>query len=467
MRRNIQIRDLLTLCPVFLSNGIIQLCPAYLACTTEHAGRVLAHSRGFPTAPHAVSATTSETAGREPLGLIRDYDWREVLGACRLLGSTMPLLDVARSPMLSTQATRRLLPWLVTSAFPLLAQPLQVFDHAPDSFVGAGTCEACHAAQFASQSASGHALSLARVADHRLAPLFVPPGPLTRPNGASYSYRAEGDGLRVEIATGAGRLGLQLEWAFGAGEQAVTFVGRFDEERYVEHHFSYFAADDSLATTPGHRNDPVRGPEDALGVYYPTFASNPAIMRCFQCHSTGPLALGEGLSLRPHEVGVRCEACHGPGRGHVEAVAAGDLAGARGSVGNPGRLRGGELLDFCGACHRPPASSGTVIDWSDPWNVRHQPVYLSRSACVQSDGEALSCMGCHDPHQPLSREVARDDRNCLDCHSTRRPPATVCRAASDQSCSSCHMPPVRPQSNLRFANHWIGIYDRDRPLRPR
>ena len=355
----------------------------------------------------------------------------------------------------------------MAAALPLFAQPLDVFDHAPEAYLGADACGACHPEQFASQSTSGHALSLAPVAVHPLVSSFVPAASLARAGGAKYSYRADRSGLHAEVAVGGERLGLRLEWAFGAGEQAVTFVGHPDEDRYVEHHFSYYSATDSLGTTPGHRDVPARDVEDALGVYYQTFGPEPAIMRCFQCHSTGPLALGDGFALKPRELGIRCEACHGPGRQHVGAITSGDLELARAAVGNPSRLRGDKLLEFCGACHRPPASSGEVIDWSDPWNVRHQPIYLSRSACVQPGGQALSCMSCHDPHQPLSREAARDDRRCLDCHTDRTPPSATCRQASGRACSSCHMPSVEPQDNLRFTNHWIGIYDRHEFLRPR
>ncbi|MCY4594013.1 MAG: multiheme c-type cytochrome [Bryobacterales bacterium] len=367
-------------------------------------------------------------------------------------------------------ATRKpgwLLQWLAAAPLPLLAQPLDVFDHPPEAYLGADACGACHAEQFAAQSASGHALSLAPVSQHPLASSFVPVASLVRTGGAEYSYRSDRDGLHVEVEVHGERRELQLEWAFGAGDQAVTFVGHPDEERYVEHHFSYYSATDSLATTPGHRDTPPHGVEDALGVYYQTFGPEPAIMRCFQCHSTGPLALGDGFSLQPRELGIRCEACHGPGSRHVEAITSGNLERGRAAVGNPGRLEGSGLLEFCGACHRPPESSGTVIDWSDPWNVRHQPVYLSRSACIEPGGQALTCIRCHAPPQPLSREAARDDGRCLDCHTVRSPPAATCRETPEQACSSCHMPAVAPQDNLRFTNHWIGIYNGDRPLRPR
>ncbi len=369
--------------------------------------------------------------------------------------------------MAGRRALRRTLPWFAAAVIPLAGQPLDVFDQSPESYLGAESCAACHEDQAARQSTSGHALSLHRVANHPAAASFLPGGSVARAGGAEYSYRAGKSGLHVEVAATGERIGALLEWAFGAGEQAVTFVGQIDEGRYVEHHLSYYSSSGSLGRTPGHRDDPSRGAEGALGVYYETFGAEPSIMRCFQCHSTGPLALGDSFSLQPNELGVRCEACHGPGRGHVEAVTSGDPDLASAAIRNPARMTGGKLLEYCGDCHRPPASSGQVIDWTDPWNVRHQPVYLSRSACVEPSGEPLACMRCHDPHGPLSRETARTAGLCVDCHETGRPPAPVCRQDTGRACSSCHMPAVRPQDGLRFTNHWIGVYDSGNPLRPR
>ena len=42
------------------------------------------------------------------------------------------------------------------------------------------------------------------------------------------------------------------------------------------------------------------------GVMYKTFSPEAEIMRCFRCHSTGPLELGDGLSIEPSETGVQC-----------------------------------------------------------------------------------------------------------------------------------------------------------------
>jgi hypothetical protein len=107
-----------------------------------------------------------------------------------------------------------------------------------------------------------------------------------------------------------------------------------------------------------------------------------------------------------------------------------------------------------------------AIDWSDPWNVRHQPVYLTRSACFQESAGGLSCQGCHDPHEALRRnDTAFYNEKCVACHSVENhPPAVVCR--SEPGCVSCHMPAVQPQPELAFHNHWIGVYAKGDALRP-
>jgi len=349
----------------------------------------------------------------------------------------------------------------------LAAQPLQVFDHSPDDFVGAAACGGCHPAQQRDQSKSGHATSLAPVFEHSLAGSFLPLAPLTPSPQLTYTYGEDSANLVVSVSDGDQAKDFALEWAFGAGGQAVTFVGQADADRYVEHHLSYYSATDSLSITPGHQDSPTRNLDEALGVEYQTFGPKPSIMRCFQCHSTGPLGLGDSFKLEPNELGVRCEVCHGPGRSHVEAVQRGDKGAVEPTIGNPARLSGSELLQFCGSCHRPPSSGGEVIDWSDPWNVRHQPVYLGQSSCFLNSGEALTCMSCHDPHEPLSRATPEYEARCQGCHDSSKPPASVCTQNPASSCVTCHMPAVAPQPNLRFTNHWIGVYEPGKPLRPR
>jgi hypothetical protein len=256
-----------------------------------------------------------------------------------------------------------------------------------------------------------------------------------------------------------------IEWAFGAGQQAVTFVSQLDEDNYVELRTSYYP-DGGLASTPGHQNHTPQSLEEALGVRYKTFSPRSEILSCFGCHSTGLPSLGEGFAIEPAELGVRCESCHGAGRKHSELIAAGKAGAAREAIGNPARLAAAEQMKFCGECHRPPASGDAAIDWGDPWNVRHQPLYLVESACFLKSPGGLTCMHCHDPHGPLRRnDAAYYNGRCATCHTAgKNPPAEICKAGED--CSACHMPAVKPQRELTFHNHWIGIYAKADPLRP-
>lgn len=329
-------------------------------------------------------------------------------------------------------------------------------------YAGSRVCQGCHERQYELQSRSAHAASLSSAARHSLASAF--PDDFTAYRAPDYrlQWKRHPDGFRVGVFDGKQTLEKAVEWAFGAGHQAVTFVSQMDEDRYVEHHLSYYSAAGSLAPTPGHRNMRAGSAEEAFGVLYTTFDPESAILRCFQCHSTGPLSLGAGLRIQPAEPGVRCEACHGPGGRHAKAA-------SRETIFNPKQLNAAAMNNFCGRCHRPPASDPSAIDWRDPWNVRHQPVFLSQSLCFLKSGGALTCLTCHDAHAPLRRnDNAWYNTRCGACHDARsRPPAAVCTSAANVACASCHMPKVKPQPNLQFTNHWIGVFRDGAVLRPR
>jgi predicted CXXCH cytochrome family protein len=195
-----------------------------------------------------------------------------------------------------------------------------------------------------------------------------------------------------------------------------------------------------MALTPGHRT--------TAGERYRTFDPDAAILRCFQCHSTGPLRLGPGFKIEPSEAGVQCESCHGPGAGHA--------------VRNPKKLAAAEVNNLCGSCHRKPAAAGDDTDWTNPWNTRHQPLYLDQSACFLKSKGALSCLTCHPAHTAAVRKAADYDQTCTGCHKAPKHRTAI----ASRACVTCHMPAVEPQPNLRFANHWIGVYAAGKPLRP-
>ena len=286
----------------------------------------------------------------------------------------------------------------------LLAPVTQI---ATPQYVGSQACKACHAAKFESQSKTGHARALS------LAPAGSP------------GY-----------------------WAFGAGAKAITYVSQSGQDAYVEHGLSYYPATKSMAPTPGHSG--------GADLRFRTFDAAATALRCFQCHSTGTPILAAGDTIQPSELGVRCESCHGSGAAHVKA------GGAQGTIRNPKELSASQLNLFCGSCHRKPPEAGDEYDWSNSWNVRHQPTYLSRSACFRNSAGALSCLTCHDPHNSISRVAAGYGKRCAACHQTVRHRS----ALGSRACVDCHMPQVQVSPQLRFTNHWIGVYSKDSNLLP-
>jgi tetratricopeptide (TPR) repeat protein len=270
-------------------------------------------------------------------------------------------------------------------------------------YVGHQVCSGCHPQQGTGQAQTGHA--------HALAPA---------PKGA---------------------IG---QWAFGAGSKAVTYVSQLDPDTYIEHGLSYYPERKTLGITPGHSNSEDRR--------YRTFEPAATTLRCFRCHSTGALKLGSAREIQVAEPGVHCESCHGPGKKHVEQ------AGAAEAIFNPKRLTASELNEFCGTCHR---KASDISDWSNSWNVRHEPAYLSQAACFRKSG-ALTCLSCHNPHAPLNRVSQQYDARCLGCHAGVRHRIAV----ASRACVDCHMPQVPTNAALKFTNHWIGIYQKENPLVP-
>ena len=254
-----------------------------------------------------------------------------------------------------------------------------------------------------------------------------------RPCHVNQSRKHEKTGHAHALAA-AGQ-GSRGEWAFGAGAKAITWVSRGDAETYIEHGLSDYPAK-TTGLTPGHK--------DASGRRYRTLDPQATVLHCFRCHSTGPLALGDGGRVVPAELGVGCESCHGPGAAHIVA------GGARGTIFNPAQLSPEGLNEYCASCHR---KAEDISDWSKSWNVRHQPAYLSQSACFRVSGK-LSCLSCHDQHGALEKQPAAYYRKCVGCHSQVRHRTPL----ASRGCTGCHMPQVRADAHLRFTNHWIGVY---------
>ena len=136
---------------------------------------------------------------------------------------------------------------------------------------------------------------------------------------------------------------------------------------------------------------------------------------------------------------------------------------------NPASLGPVELMDFCGACHRAPLDVATAKNFV-PLNIRFQPYRLSKSRCWGRPDLRITCVACHDPHEPLVHDAAFYDAKCLACHAAAATEASAGVAAdpvhgkhsscpvSTIRCVSCHMPKYEdPQFHGSFTDHDIRI----------
>ena len=57
--------------------------------------------------------------------------------------------------------------------------------------------------------------------------------------------------MRAQAYDDRNVMDIPVEWAFGAGGQAVTFVTRIDKDCYLEHFYSYYSVIDRMAADCG------------------------------------------------------------------------------------------------------------------------------------------------------------------------------------------------------------------------
>jgi hypothetical protein len=138
---------------------------------------------------------------------------------------------------------------------------------------------------------------------------------------------------------------------------------------------------------------------------------------------------------------------------------------------NPAHLSPVALVDFCGACHRTGVDVVMAEGAYGPLNVRFQPYRLEKSRCWGMRGDdRLTCIACHNPHQPLIQNESYYDARCLNCHSPQRVEShgasqshAVCPKAI-ANCTSCHMPKYDvPGMHAKFTDHFIRVVRKDEP----
>jgi predicted CXXCH cytochrome family protein len=175
--------------------------------------------------------------------------------------------------------------------------------------------------------------------------------------------------------------------------------------------------------------------------------------RCAECHATGYKknysANTKRYSSTQAEIGVGCEACHGPGEAHL--AWAKDPRGYRPATW-PGLTAKGFTIRFdkqtaeteiqqCAGCHsrREPLSDGNPLPGT-PFHDAYR-LALLRPGLYHADGTMHDEVYVYGSF--LQSKMFAKGVRCTDCHA---PHAAKLRAEGNAICTQCHS----PAGNARF-----------------
>lgn len=280
-------------------------------------------------------------------------------------------------------------------------------------------------------------------------------------DGYSYTVETKDGKSTYTVSDGKDSLTVPIHWMFG--QQSQTWVLEKDGNFY-EGLVSYFPRENGLATTPGDGKTALHNLTEAMGRKLSTWE----VLQCFNCHATHA-SEGAKLTLDKLTPGLGCERCHiGVEQHNIDA--------AHDNFTTLPRLLktmdAQDAANFCGQCHR---TWDTVLrnGWKGTVDVRFQPYRLQNSRCFVGNDARISCLACHNPHQPVNHNLAFYDAKCLACHGEAKVSKVAASAAAPTikhcpvakaNCVSCHMPKVElPGGHALFTDHMIRIVKAGEP----
>jgi len=280
----------------------------------------------------------------------------------------------------------------------------------------------------------------------------------------------------------------QIDYWFGSGNHARGYISRTKAGELIELPITWYAE---------------RGGYWAMSPAYdrPDHAgfSRKISYRCMSCHNgyiqfpsqADDWEAGARFPERLPE-GIDCQRCHGPGQAHLEAARQGaPPERVRGAIVNPARLAPDRQMEVCMQCHLETTSlklPATLLRYgrgvfsyrpgepleayvlhfdraadsegADRFEFASAAYRLRKSACYVKSRGTLTCMTCHNPHEPSNTPAAlrRYAEACQSCHQTAvRKMVAARRHPVSQDCASCHMPKRRPSDAIHTSvtDHFI------------
>lgn len=320
-----------------------------------------------------------------------------------------------------------------------------------DGRVGTAVCAQCHRAIAATQAKT----RMARTWQGAGTALLKPDYREEQTEGTSpkIGYRAArsgGNKLVFEaMLPGADPVSAPVEDVVGGDRHGVSFLVRLHSiggakllrAPLIETRFLHSTRENALVLSPGFPSERPVSYETALGrPLSPSFEK-----KCLDCHGQ-PATSGSGG-------GIACEDCHGAGRAHLQAVAAGH---PHEGITNPAKSEGGRAMQACSQCHSGFAVVSDPIP--DDLLISNQVTALKNSECFIQSAGGIRCINCHDPHEDSPRVASKSVQTCLGCHSARvQRHAALCPVNRETGCTGCHMPEAT-KGSFRMVDHWIRVH---------
>jgi tetratricopeptide (TPR) repeat protein len=314
------------------------------------------------------------------------------------------------------------------------------------AFVDEAVCAGCHAAEVKAWQGSDHDLAMQEATDASVLGDF---------NGTTFRYA----GVTTRFHRRAGKFFVQTDGPDGKlrdFEVKYTF-GLDPLQQYLIELPGGRLQALSIAWDVGKKRWFHLYPKERIDFRDELHWTKPAQnwnFMCAECHATD-LQRNFDAASRAYRtswtrLGVGCQACHGPGSGHVAWATAGGKGGDAGSgKGFPVNLKGADAtaeIETCARCHsrRAPLSDG----------FRHEhrlmddylPALLDEGL-YHADGQILDEV--YEYGSFLQSRMHAAGLRCSHCHE---PHSVTLRAPGNAVCTTCHMagpPPSLPHVNTR------------------
>lgn len=374
----------------------------------------------------------------------------------------------------------------------------------PDGYLGSESCKECHADQFQSWHRTYHRTMTQPASPETVQANFR--NVVLTNDGTRFRLSQEGQALKVRLekvapvplsGAGAPVLDTEVTLVTGSHHMQVFWMPEGSGNLQVGFPFTWLIPEQRWVP----RNSTFLRPP---GMSHQSEAWN---VTCSRCHTTAieprvdPVA--RRMDTRAAELGISCEACHGPGRAHVEARRAAGLNAPKPDpttlareIVHPEKIDPLRASETCGFCHsmkwidraenwrqdgfrfRPGDVLADTTPLIQPDEVERVPglrEYLARNPQLLEDffwsdgmvrvsgrehnglvkspclkGGRFSCLSCHSLHESEPADLLasnrQDVRACTQCHERFREPAvqeahTHHRSGSSGSdCYNCHMP---------------------------